>query len=288
VKTVPFQTVWESIVRLRGWNPDSADISSTQKQELADHINEALEEAWQDGFFPDVMLIEQRQYRPDWDAATTYGLDEEVLWEDSDGNLDYYASLQAGNLNHSPSDTDWWEKQTSILYTIDFQQDGETEIDAVDTGACIYSRDPRIYAGTQPNRTVEVYDHKILVRADAPTQPWVRFRPVAPEFSLDEWSAVTAYAIDDVVYLASQGECYKALAASTNKDPYTETAYWEPVDFPKIFMRYVRHKVHSLWLMEDEGRYREAAAAEAELEKLHERQIDQTGHSRRATFVSGY
>lgn len=85
-------------------------------------------------------------------------------------------------------------------------------------------------------------------------------------------------------YLASTGHTYKALQASTNKDPASETTYWEEVGFPHFLLTYVKHAVGGDLMQEDEGKYKELAKADAELERLYDVKMEAQGQQRQAVF----
>lgn len=284
MKTCIIKPVYEAIIRRIGLDPDTAGYSATQKANLAELVNERLAQIWESALWPEILKVEQRYYRATWDDALLYIEDDEVWYEDA-----YYKSLQDANTNHQPDTaTDWWEEideDADFVRYIEFDQDGETEIDAIDVEDGVFDSDPRIFRDRGRIRDVVVKEDQIIVRAEqAPLRPWIRFRPVCPEFSYTEWSAATAYSIGNLCYYATTGESYKALAAGTNKNPYSEPSYWEPVYFPKMFKTYVLHAVASDLMTEDEGRFKEEAKANAELDRLSETMIDQQGLVRRACY----
>lgn len=273
MKTIAVKGVFRGIVQLRGYDPDTADLSAADKARVAELVNDRVEMAWNAAWWPEAMKVEERQYRATWDDTTTYGVGDEVYYDEV-----YYVSLQAANLDKQPdTETAWWaEVGEEFLRTIAFEQDGENEIAAVDVKACIFDRDPRVYPDTEPLRDVGILEDAILVRTEqAPLLPFVRFRPAAPQFSWTAWSATTAYAIGDLCYRDTTGHTYKAVAASTDKTPESQTAYWEPVEFPEFLRVYVRHGVRADELKADEGRYKEEARAAEELERLIDVKINQ-------------
>ena len=290
MKTCTVKEVLESIVRLRALDPDSAALTAAQKGKFVELLNDAVEHAWTFEMWPETMLVEQRHYRPVWNADDNYALGDVVFFEDSQERQDYYESLQDGNVAHTPdfdADTAYWKKAgTAFVRTIDFDQEGETEIGALDTGCCVFDADPRVYPERAPLGNVVILGEAILVKTDqAPTMPWIRFRPVPPVFSWTEWSGATAYAIGDRCYLASTGESYKALQAGTNKSPYTETEYWEPVMFPVFLKGYVKHAVAAMLMREDEGKYKAEAQADKMLDGLVDKMVEaQVPSQRRARY----
>jgi len=280
--TIPVKRIFEDIQRLSGLDPTTSALTAAQTAVYADLINDRITEGWEAEYWPDLMLVEQRYYREAYDATANYSTGEEVYV-----GAVYYRSLQDGNVGHAPAtETTWWEEYSdSLIRTIDFEQDGQTAIGAVDAQQCIYSVDPRIYRGSGLIGDVSVYNHQILVSSElAPVSPWVKFRQVCPQFSLTAWAADTAYAIADLCYVASTGHTYKALQASTNKDPVSETDYWVAVGFPSMFRVFVRHAVAADKIMEDTGRARARARADEELERLRDVAFEQTGTPRRIVY----
>lgn len=282
MRTVKIKSVYEAVVRLRGMDPAQAYNTAAQMATIAELINDRVLEGWENDFWPEIMAVEEREYRPTWDSGVNYSAADEVYYDGA-----YYVSRQGSNVGKQPdTEAAWWEAVgDDFIRSIDFDQDGETEIGAVDVQNCVFDKDPRLYRFAGKVEDVWLNGGQIIVGADeAPLQPWVRFRPVCPAFSLTAWSAATDYAIGDLCYLASTGETYKALVANTNKDPYSQTTDWEPVGFPQFLVTYVKHAVAADLTQEDEGRYKEQARAAAELERLADVLIEAQGEGRRAVF----
>ena len=286
MKTCTIKNVFEATIRLRGWDPVNTTIDTGEMAFVADLINERMS-IYENAFWPEIMAVEQRQYRATWEAALNYSAGDEVFHETSGGVEKYYLSLQDNNVGKNPeTETTYWEVVSDdFLRTIDFQQAGESEIGAADLENCIFENDPRIYPRKAALPDISFYGAAILVGTEtAPTRPWVKFRPPKPVFSLTAWVSGTNYAIGDTCYLASTGESYKALLANTGKTPDQETTYWKPVDFPLLFKTYVKYAVHADWLTDWESKARIKALADEELERLEDTLIDQQGVGRKARF----
>lgn len=280
--------IFESIVRMRGIDPNVATLSAGQRAVIAEQINGRMIEVWEYTFWPQLIQTEQRQYRDTWDDEDNYTAGEEVYFESDDGTEQYYTSLKDENVNHQPDevDSEWWEAVgDDFQRTIAFRQDGQTEIGAVDLENGVFDRDPRIYRMAGLVRDVIEYEDGIQVIAEeAPVRPWLRFRTPPPVYSLTAWSATSDYAIEDTCYLASTGRSYKALQSSTNKSPDSQTAYWEPVDFPFFLRRWMINAVHADYCLDpiEQGKAENRAAEE--LERLNDTLVDQHGNVRKATF----
>lgn len=287
MKTCTIKSVYEAIVLARGIDPATANLSATDKAVIAGYINERMKKGWPHAFWPEIMLAEQRQYRTTWDIAENYVTGDEVYHVAADGGEHYYISLQDTNVGHDPDvETSWWaEVGDGFLRTLDFQQDGETEIGDVDLQNCVFDRDPRIYRFAGLVQDVIYYENGILISAnEVPVRPWIWFRPPVPEFSLTDWATGTAYVIGDLCYYASSGESYKALRPSTNKNPYSETEYWKPVDFPAFLKTYIKYGAHADYLLDPVERGKAETRADDELDDLEETLIDQRGVQRKVVY----
>jgi hypothetical protein len=288
METCLVKNVYHAIMRRESLDPLTAVISATEKANFAELINTRFLEAYQSEFWPSIMLVEQRRYRPSYSVSSNYITDDEI-W-DPTTEL-YYRSLQDNNVGKVPgTDLTWWDEitayDTDFIAYIDFEQDGETIIGAVDTEDCLFDKDPRIYRNAGRVRNIHLLGNKILVEDHSiPSKPWLKFRPRPPQFSLTEWSGTTAYSIGDLCYLDATGETYKAITSSTNKNPSTDITAWEPVSFPAFLRNYVVHAVASDRLTEEEGRYKEEARANDILEILQEQLID-AQEPRRAAFLA--
>jgi len=287
MKTCTIKSVYQAICRMRGWDPDTATVSASEKANIADMINERMKTVWEMEFWPEIMAVEQRQYRATWDASTNYSTGDEVYYKL--GTVEnYYISLVDSNVGMNPitETSSWSAVGDTFLRTIDFRQTGENEIGAVDLEACIYEDDPRLNPTVGALGEISFYGEAILVATDtAPYVPYLRYRPITPEYSLTEWSAATDYAIYDVVYLASTGTSYRALQSSTDKSPDSETEYWVPVDFYSFLRTYIKYAVHADWLIDMESKGRMMARADEELSRLEDSLIDQQGVERKVRFT---
>jgi len=286
MKTCTIKSVYEAIVRLRGIDPLTANLSAMQKALIAEYINDRMPDGWERMFWSEIMLAEQREYRDTWDDEENYVVGDEVYHEAADGGEHYYISLQNTNVGKDPDvETLWWaEVGDSFLRTLSFQQDGKTEIGAVDLQNCVFDKDPRIYRFAGRIEDVIFYEDGILVSANvAPARPWIWFRPPVPEFSLTEWDAGTAYAIGDLCYYATSGESYTALQSSTNKNPYQQTEYWKPVDFPAFLKTFIKYAAHAEYLLDPVEHGKAETRAQTELDGLEDTE-DQKGVQRKVVF----
>ncbi|HEY0723466.1 MAG TPA: hypothetical protein VGD41_05730 [Pyrinomonadaceae bacterium] len=77
-----------------------ADLSVQEAGLFKGFINTRLKEMWEAWNWPDLMMGEERKFRADWDAGTTYAAGAEVYFLPA---KKYYQSLRGTNLNHEPA-----------------------------------------------------------------------------------------------------------------------------------------------------------------------------------------
>ncbi|HOW95599.1 MAG TPA: hypothetical protein PLF91_14040, partial [Mycolicibacterium fallax] len=277
-------------VRLWGRDPDTVSLSTADKAKIAELVNDRLLEGWEHALWPETLVVEERQYRPTWDGTYAYTTDDQVYREDALGVGRYYTALQNSTNKDPLTETTYWEESGdewshTIPYTISFEQYDETVIWRVDTDNCLFRVDPRINVSSQKLTNVRIIEDAICVeQLPAPVKPWIRFQPAPSEYSWTEWASGTAYGIGDLVYLAATGESYKALAASTNKSPATETEYWEAVGFPWFLRSFVKYAVVADLMEEDSGKARMWKKAEDELDRLVDTRIKAVGQMEKVKF----
>jgi len=266
MRTVTAKRVFEAAVRMVGLDPDTATLTTAQKARVAELVNDRVYLAWEAAFFQETMLVEQREYAATYAAGTTYA-DGDVVYYSGH----YYESEAGSNVGHTPdSSPTWWTNvDSTTIRQILFEQTGETVIHRIDPVQAVYDKDPRIYEDAGCMRNVRLLDDRILVRdEEAPLQPWIKFQTRPREYSWTEWSSITTYATGDLVYYATTGHSYKALQASTNQNPSSQTSYWEAVGVPYFLLTYLKHGVAADMQQEDDGMFREDAKAEEELQRL--------------------
>jgi hypothetical protein len=247
VRTVAFEKIIERCARKCGVIPGSADYTDEFVELLVDGINEGLPYAWKAAQWPDVVLIEERQFAADFDGAETYAEDDIVLYED-----EYWISLAGSNTGNTPADgSAWWETTSDYDLYIAREQDWEDE--EIAEFLTITDRDPR------KSRVPFYYLFKVdeagawLTSNCSSATVWVKSRKPCPKFGWEHWETATTYAAGDLV-IGTDGECYVCVAASTGNDPVTDTTntYWSRVEFPESFERYVLHYARA-YMLEDDG-----------------------------------
>jgi len=289
-KTVTVKHIADRIHRSRGFDPDQVAMTVKERERYGDVITRHLRRAWDEAMWPQLMALEQRTYRPPWDATVNYSAGHQV-WDAT--NKRYRQSLQDDNTGHTPAaageDDDWWGEVEDFVKYIAFEQPWETtaiDEDGVDVREFAYYTSP---LGDPEARRVagcrRLADCIIMPRlADVPDEVWIRFRPIAPRFSLAEWSDSTEYARGDVCYYAADGNCYQASAPTTGETPGESGSSWAAVGFPDMFQDFVVLACLAELQSDDEGRYKTRALAEEELERVAHKKLTQAGEAPRVSI----
>jgi len=286
-KTVKFGTVLDQLRRGMGYDPDTVSPTAAERVRDAEILDRVLEVAWQHYLWPQLMVVSQRYYRPDWDADVAYAAGEEV-WRES-GEFAHYCRAKVNHQGVDPAtDTDeasWEVEPEGFISNIAFQQWWESdEIDGFDLNACVTVNDPLTTLNPGFVREVQVWEESLLIPEGVADSVYVRFRPARPKFGGSVWSGATEYATGDLVYLVSTREAYIALQPGTNKSPSSETSYWAPVGFPEFLVRYCVWAGVAEMQSEDSGKYKTQAKAEAELERLTDVHGTRSGQASKMTI----
>jgi len=227
-----------------GLDPNTPDLTDEQAISLTEFINTAVRRVWEHAHFPETILVEERHYRDDWNAATAYAIADEV-WLPAQEK--YYTALTA-NTNKDPATelTDW-EESTDLRKYLPFSQIGKTDVDALINA---YQKDPRIITAPEKLYFKKTSDGYQFGRF-APDAVFIEYRAPAPQFTSSEYSAATQYAANALAYVPTTGECYKALVDTEGNDPTTSSDEWVKVDFPYFASDVVKEYAYSSLLIED-------------------------------------
>lgn len=284
---ISVKRIYEDVIRAWGRDPATVSHTTAQKASWADRITDRIREGWEFAFWPELLVVEQRQYRPTWLVDGNYATADEVYY--TDGTTEgYYRSLVDGNVAQNPiTATAAWAliPDTDFIASIDMAQDDENPIGAIDVQDGVFRTDPRLTEDPEAVDGVHLVGTSIIVPPRiAPAQPWIRYRPPAPEVSLTDWAIGTTYAIGETCYLATTGESYAAIRSNTGKSPDANAEDWAIVEVPMFLRTFLKLAVASDIKTEDAGRDKDAGKAAAELDRLYDVLIESIGEGRTAKF----
>lgn len=250
MRTANFKTdVFYPVAHLLGIDP-TQDLNNDDARAWVASINSNVRYAWEIYPWPELNITEERAFRAEWSASTSYlrsnpaninSAPDEVYYVVADA---YYrvkstavSDPVAGTL---PTNTTYFEAiaLADLDKYIPPDAAGETPIGEI---LAVYSSTPRSATvpsfryGTWPSE----YGYDVSSLASGSTA-WIRYRVRQSTFSADQWSASTTYAVNDVVYYAADGNCYKALQAGNNHNPASATTYWQLQKMPYVLSEYVK------------------------------------------------
>ena len=286
-KTVKFGLVLDGVRRGLGFDPDNTTPTANERVRDAEVIDRMMEIAWQACLWPQLLIVSHRYYRPDWDNTETYAIGEEV-WRES-GDFAHYCRAKTNHSGQDPAtdttETNWEIDPADFIPNVEFQQWWESsEIDGFDLNEVATTCDPLTTLNPGFIRNVKVWEQSLVMPPEAPESVYLRFRPTRPRFGGAVWAVGTAYATNDLVYLASTKESYIALQPSTGKSPDSETSYWAPVGFPEFLQRYCTWAAVAEMQAEDSGAYKTKAQANDELDRLIDVHGPRAGERNRVTI----
>lgn len=266
MRTVTFKSVLHGTAQKMGLDPNTPDVNLDQALSLTEFINSRVRQVYDHALWPETKLIEERHYRDNWDSSVSYYAGQEV-WVPSEES--YYIAL-IDNEDVDPSDVasslGVWSIPDVLRKYLPYQQAGKIEVDALIQA---YERDPRI-TGNPPTLSFNKLSDGYQFENFAPNSVFIEFRSRAPIFTAIEYSPGVQYHASEVVYVADEGECYKALRTTEGMDPVTSIADWAKVDFPYFMSEVVKEFAYSDLLVEDG----ELSKAKARLEVAEEMLVD--------------
>jgi hypothetical protein len=168
----------------------------------------------------------------DWADATAYAVGDVV--RNLDDGREY--ACHTAHTSSGSFDATKFGILTPWRPFISLEQTGKTAIGEV---LRLSRNNPRVYRRQPGTLRWAVGDEGIVPEDGAPAVVWVEFRRRMPKFTGTAYSNTTAYAVGDVVYYSTTGECYVARAAGTGNLP-TNTTYWTKQDLPYVVASFVK------------------------------------------------
>lgn len=154
------------------------------------------------------------------------------------------------------------------------EADGETRIGRIEPEECFFEEEPKPGSLYGVLEQVEDRDDRIVCfDDDCPAQPYVRFQLPVPQFTRVAYAAGSTYVADVFVYDSTTGECYRSKQAANTGNAVTDTDWWEKQEFPALARTYVKLAASAELMAEDDGKYRQLANANKELEDKADRYL---------------
>lgn len=251
MKTRTFQDVLKALCAHRG-RAFSTEYAES-RPDLAQFVNDRLRHAWHFAWWRDLLVYEQRRYRPAYNPETVYPKGREVYKLNDSGETVYYRSMVDDNTGNDPDTDDGMHWKTVDEITDDdvagyvFEPRIATDPTAQDSDGgsaigekvwCVCDADPRLPAGSGNTHEFILTANNLHVRESAyPAAPWVVFLPPVPVFTTAAWEAPNS--AGDIVYFDESKECWLSLADENNDTPEAASANWRKIGFPAVLFDYV-------------------------------------------------
>lgn len=278
MQRVAFQTVLREAAGLAGFT--LAQLTSTPKTQFRTFINRRTREYWDHWWWNQIMHAEERFYRPDYDAGTTYDAGDEVYYPTTGK---YYVAILEGTGN-APTNTTYWEEAGDdfdpyiLLEQDDERAIGTVRMMSVDNPLKV--RNPRSW----PFRPMG--DQLQVLGEDVPASLYVWFREPAPNWLGDDFDAAETYAAGEVVYYEGtgadfEGDFWTCLASTTaGQDPEDTPAKWERIDYPAWLRSPAAQAAYADWIRQDGG-VEAAKLEDSEAQRLLLKAIHRDGPAQR-------
>ncbi len=264
MRTVTYKSLLDGTLRLAGIDPTAP--AASDKLKVMEYLAQALKQAHEHWRWPDLVILEERFFRPIW-TADDYDQDFEVY----DVATQAYYRAPAGAVDTDiPGVSDAWELLTDFNRFVDWSQEGEVAIEAV-LGA--WDKDPRAHADAL-SIDYELAEEgvRFAPSSDMPNSVWIEFRMRCPDFTYGvEWTAIS-FASGAQVFHVATADIYQATDDVTGSAVPGASTDWLRLDVPYIFASACKRWAHALFAGSD-GANRKGLMTEEEFTDLLDEQV---------------
>jgi hypothetical protein len=250
MRTIPFQTVYESILRRHGLDPVGDRVTHDTARAIAQHVNKRIRQAWTYWDFPELSHTEERAYRTVWNATHQFFRGDDLFYIPS---MTYYHVLDdatgdppVGTVPATQGTTgpegDWTVNSTyfEILSPVDtyvaYDPVCKTEMGQV---LGVYATNPRLNGCAYQNGLNFRPSEKGIDVCCAPGPTvFIHYMLPEPKFTLVPWIGGKHYKPGDRVYQPTVGDCYRCRLATQSGGP-PDPNYWFLESFPALLEDYV-------------------------------------------------
>jgi hypothetical protein len=249
MRTIPFQTVYESILRRHGLDPVGDALTHDTARAIAQHVNKRIRQAWTYWDFPELSHTEERAYRTVWNSTHQFFRGDDLFYIPS---MTYYHVLDDAPadppMGTPPAtqvgvDGAWTVNPTyfEILSPVDtyvaYDQVCKKPMGQV---LGVYATNPSLNGCCAGQNILNFRPSENGINvccAPGPTV-FVHYMLLEPKFTLVPWIGGKHYVPGDRVYHPATGECYKCRANTQSGGP-PDPNFWFLESFPAVFEDYV-------------------------------------------------
>jgi hypothetical protein len=267
MRSIPFKTVFDKVVRLHGRDPRQP-LSSDLAGAVVDHINDRVHTIAQGWRWPEWEITEERAFRQIWNAENQYlrrslvdGRPDEVFYLGSTfdvatGTLGtdsgYYRVLSTAlgdpPIGTLPTDTNYWVGIDPFTDTyISYDQGCQRSIGIV---RGVYKGNP--CCGSNGVLNYMPTERGISVCGSANPTVFIKYSMPIPSYTMTPYVVGKTYARGSVVFDPTTGECFQAIASTTAVP--TNVTFWRWIPFLDVWSDYAGKGAFADSLMEfDQG-----------------------------------
>jgi hypothetical protein len=302
IPTITYQGVMDLVTTLVG--VDAPEVTPNMLAQRLTLFNRWIRRGWEWQWWPGLGTIEERFYRDQWAAPTTYLAGAQVYFSNFaepyvPGMIrGYWQANTAPNTPTAGQDpgnypqcwTQIWVHDAFIPWT----QNLMTPIGGV---RAVLHHNPRCH-----HRRHELpfwLDERgvTLSGREVPPSVWLDYRYRCPKWSGATFSSIATYTVGQTMYYTSatpgfEGDYYTcAVNTTANQTPETNPASWAVIAIPAFLADFVAAGIFAELIAADGARADRAAAIAAAWEHLYDEQSKyegQSGQGARARVVSAY
>jgi hypothetical protein len=284
MRTVSFQSVYESVLRRHGLDPLGDAITHDTARAITENINERTATAWTMWDWPELSRTEERAYRQVWNSSVQY----RVIGEDGRPDELYYlptAKYYQVKVDApsdpppatAPTNTTYFKLLDPITTFVARDQRNKRSMGPV---IGVYSSNPGVNGCCSEScLSFRPSEKGITVCYGGPTV-FVQYWLEPSEFTMVPYISGKPYVRGNRVFYTVDGNCYRCLA-DTDNDPPTDTDFWVVEPMPAIFAAYVKWGAYADCLKEmsagtadAQARAIAVASATADAERAIQAEID--------------
>ena len=228
------QRVLYDVARRAGYIPkgDDVNLDPEKAQELLEHIDDRLQEAWEMYDFIETTVLEQRAFRPDFDANVCYPAGS-IVWDSC--TQAYYQAL-AQTIGGPLSNAQVWKPNPGVSPRyIPWVTPGKNPIG---TAFGAWSKNP--YEDATRMRVQYIVSSRGLEFTATSNLAfvWLLYRIPYPGVGRDEWSASATYNTGDAV-IDGEDTYICSVDGTVALEPSLTPDNWMLFRIPWPFKRYV-------------------------------------------------
>jgi len=207
-------------------------ISTELAQQWTQFCNTRLRYAWSIWDWPELLVTQERAFRPVWRNDQNYFANDELYFLPT---TSYYKAIRDVIQGDPPTDTNFWAPITQVDKYIGYDQMGQQPIGEI---FGVYNINPRLFPSLQPpGIKFRPSQYGVDVSPFSGPTVFINFKIPFQKLTTDPWVQAT-YQYGQSVFW-TDGNCYAVGVASTTAPP-SDTTQWYQIPLPSVLAEYVK------------------------------------------------